>query len=111
MTFLYLNSDRMGTGDDGLGRRLLVAFLEKLAESGVSVDLVGCVNSAVYLTTSEGPALEALRKLHHGGTRVASCGTCLDHFGLRDSLQIGEVGAMDDTVRTMAGADRVIRPC
>jgi hypothetical protein len=27
MTFLYLCSDRMGNGDDGLGRRLLQAFL------------------------------------------------------------------------------------
>jgi selenium metabolism protein YedF len=111
MTFLYLSSDRMGNGDDKLGRRLLQAFLGKLADSGVPVDLVGCVNSGVALTTAAGPALEALRRLETTGARIASCGTCLDHFNLRQALLIGEVGTMDGTVKVMAEADRVIRPC
>lgn len=111
MTFLYLNSDTMGSGDAELGRRLLQMFLGKLADAGVSVDLVGCVNGGVYLTTAEGPALDALRRLESSGARIASCGTCLDHFGLRQALLIGEVGSMDGTVKVMAEADHVIRPC
>ena len=111
MTFLYLNADAMGRGNKKLGRKLLVTFLEKLAASDVQIDLVGCVNGAVRLTTRPGPALESLEALAAKGARIATCSTCLDHLGLRDKLRIGEVGTMDDTVRVMAMAERVIRPC
>jgi selenium metabolism protein YedF len=111
VTLLYLNSDEMGRGDRELGRRLLVAFLEKLADSLQVVDLVGCVNSAVRLTTNEGPALEALRRLESRGAKIASCGTCLEHMNLSDELKIGMVGNMEMTVEVMGSADRVIRPC
>jgi hypothetical protein len=112
LTFLYLNSDMMGNGPDKeLGQKLLSLFLEKLAASKVSVDMIGCVNGGVFLTTCEGPALESLRLLQGRGARIASCGTCLDHLGLRDSLKIGEVGAMDMTVQIMATADRILQPC
>ncbi len=112
MTFLYLSSDCLGGGtDEVLGKKLLLLFLEKLAGSDVRVDLIGCVNGAVKLTTGEGVGLESLKALQGRGSRIASCGTCLDHLGLRDSLKIGEVGSMDMTVQAMAIADRVIRPC
>ena len=111
MNFLYLCSDKMGEGDPELGQKLLLVFLEKLADSDVPVDLVGCVNSGIFLTTSPGsPALASLRKLAKRGARIASCGTCLDHYGRSDQLQIGEVGSMDGTVQLMATATRVIRP-
>jgi hypothetical protein len=111
MNFLYLSSDKMGEGDAELGRKLLVVFLEKLADSDVVVDVVGCVNSGILLTTTpDGPALPALQKLATRGARIVSCGTCLDHLNRRELLQIGDVGGMDGTVQIMATADRVIRP-
>lgn len=110
MNFLYLNSDRMGEGDPELGRRLLRSFLSELAKSDVRIDVVGCVNFGVNLTTEGSDTLDALRELERRGARVASCGTCLDHYGLRAKLSIGEVGSMAATVQMMATADRVIRP-
>ncbi len=110
MNFLYLNSDKMGEGDPELGRKLLVIFLEKLAASDARIDMVGCVNSGVYLTTEGSPVLGSLQKLADRGARIATCGTCLDYHGLRDRLCIGEVGTMDDAVQMMMMADRVIRP-
>lgn len=111
MNFLYLNSDKMGEGDPELGRKLLIVFLEKLAASDVPIDVVGCVNNGIFLTTTpDSPALESLRKLAARGARIATCGTCLDYHNRRDLLQIGEVGSMDGTVQLMAMASRVIRP-
>lgn len=110
MNFLYLNSDKMGEGDAELGRRLLVSFLEKLAASDVPVDVVGCVNNGVLLTTEDTPALASLQKLQARGARIATCGTCLDYHGRRDALRIGEVGSMEGTVAMMATATRIIRP-
>lgn len=111
MTFLYLDSDRMGQGDDDLGRTLLASFLGMLARSDVTVDFVGCVNGGIHLTTEGSRVLDSLRALDARGARIASCGTCLDHFGRRDRLAIGAVGGMQQTVEMFATADRVIAPC
>jgi len=111
MTFLYLNSDRMGSGDDALGRRLLLSFLRELAASDVHVDVIGCVNGGIQLTTRGSDALPSLEALAARGAHIATCGTCLDHHGMRDALAIGDVGDMAGTVTIMATADRVIRPC
>lgn len=111
MVFLYLNSDRMGVGDETLGRKLLAAFLRELVNADVKIDAVGCVNSGIHLTTEGSDVLDSLKALEEKGARIASCGTCLDFFDKRRSLAIGEVGTMDQTVQIMSIADRVIRPC
>ncbi len=110
MNVLYLNSDKMGEGDDELGRKLLLIFLEKLVAADARIDAVGCVNGGIRLTTEEGPALASLQTLAARGARILTCGTCLDHHGKRESLLIGEVGGMDDTVAMMMTAERIIRP-
>ena len=111
MVFLYLNSNRMGEGDPELGQKLLAGFLNELAKSDIKIDAIGCVNSAVFLTTEKNDPLESLKILEKNGSRIVSCGTCLDHFSRRDKLLIGEICSMDKTVQIMATADRVIKPC
>ncbi|MCF7825152.1 MAG: sulfurtransferase-like selenium metabolism protein YedF [Candidatus Marinimicrobia bacterium] len=111
MNFLYLNSKMMGTGDDILGEKLLISFLKTLAASEARIDFIGVVNGAVALTTQAGEALDALKTMEGRGTQIASCGTCLDFYEVRDMLLIGGVGSMQQTVEIMTQADRVIRPC
>jgi selenium metabolism protein YedF len=111
VTFLYLSSDRIGSGDDVLGRKLLRIFLEKLAASDVRIDFVGCLNNGVRLTTEGSEVLESLRALEAKGAQIATCGTCLEHHGIKDRLAIGVVGGMPQTVEMFATADRVIAPC
>jgi selenium metabolism protein YedF len=110
MTLLYLNSDQMGSGDEALGRKLMQLFLAKLSASATPIDLVGCVNSGVRLTTEGSEVIEYLEALKARGARIATCGTCLEHFGLAAKLLIGEVGTMEQSVQAMAMADKVIRP-
>lgn len=111
MNLLYLSSDQMGAGPDPqLGRMLLRRFLEELATSDLRVDMVGCANAAVFLTTTGSPVLDVLRKLQDRGTRIASCKTCLVHYKLDDKVEIGEMGTMDQFVRLLATADKVIHP-
>lgn len=110
MTFLYLNKDTMGDGDPALGKKLLRIFLKKLADSDIQIDMIGCVNAGIALTTEPGDALESLKRLEAKGARIATCGTCLDHYGQRDQLLIGEVGSMDQAVQIMGQADKIICP-
>lgn len=111
MTVLYLTSDRVGDGEPELGRRLLGLFLDKLVASAVQVDFVVCLNRAVFLTTEAGPPLESLRSLAASGAVVMTCGTCLEHHGRKESLLLGTVAGMQQTVELLASADRVIAPC
>ncbi|RQW07446.1 sulfurtransferase-like selenium metabolism protein YedF [candidate division KSB1 bacterium] len=111
MTFLYLNSDTMGKGNDELGKKLLVSFMQKLAMSDIKIDVVGCVNNGIFLTTKDSQVIDSLTALQDKGAHIVTCGTCLDFHQRRDGLLIGTVGSMDGTVQIMASADRVIRPC
>jgi intracellular sulfur oxidation DsrE/DsrF family protein len=110
MTFLYLCSDQLGIGEPELGHKLLEMYLDKLAHSDVEIDVVGCVNAGVFLTTEGSRVIDSLRMLEKKGARIASCGTRLDHYDIRDKLLIGQVGTMDQTVQIMAAANKIIRP-
>jgi selenium metabolism protein YedF len=110
MTFLYLKSDQMGDGNPELGRKLMMSFLDKLAASETPIDVIGCVNNGVMLTTEGSEVIGSLETLAARGARIASCGTCLDHLGLSDKLRIGEVGNMEQSIQIMAMADKVIQP-
>jgi selenium metabolism protein YedF len=110
MTLLYLNSDHMGSGDEALGRKLMKLFLAQLAASATPIDLIGCVNSGVRLTTEGSEVIAEFEALKARGARIATCGTCLEHLGLEAKLLIGEVGTMAQSVQAMAMADKVIQP-
>lgn len=111
MTLLYLNSDRIGNGDEKLGRILLESFLEKLAKADIKIDHVVCLNSAIELTTEGSHVRDILEKLEERGANIATCGTCLDYYKRRDKLLIGQIGTMDQTVKMMLEADKIIQPC
>ena len=111
MTFLYLNSNQMGSGDPILGKKLLKSFLYEMAKSDTVIDVIGFVNSAVNLTIEGSEVIDSIKALEAKGAKIASCGTCLDHFNVKDKLLIGQIGTMDMTIAVMANADKVIRPC
>jgi len=110
MTFLYLDSNKMGNGDDTLGKILIESFLEKLSNSDVKIDFIGCVNSGVRLTTQGSTVIDILKNFEERGAKIASCGTCLDYHKIKDKLLIGEVGTMEQSVEIMAKADKIINP-
>ena len=109
-TVLYLKSDRMGDGDDELGRKLLKSFLSTVLASEKKVDLIVCVNSAVYLTTEGSPVMEELTDFERQGTEIVSCGTCLKFYGREHMVVIGNVGDMVGTVATLFESKKIITP-
>ena len=56
------------------------------------------------------PALEDLKSLEAQGVEIMSCGTCLDYYGLKDKLVVGNVTNMYNIVETQAKAAKVIKP-
>ncbi|MBE0477089.1 MAG: sulfurtransferase-like selenium metabolism protein YedF [Coriobacteriia bacterium] len=108
MFMLLVTGDRIGRGDEELGALLMKNFLYSLARAETKPDLVGFMNAGVRLTCEGSQSLDDLRLLAKQGVSVRSCGTCLDYLRLKDSLAVGEVGTMSDTVAAAAAAGKVI---
>lgn len=109
-TVAFVTSDQMGGGDPELGRILLRNFLFTLTEMETVPDTLLFVNAGVKLTTEGAETLEALEKLACMGTDIASCGLCLDFFGLKEKLAVGRVTNMLEIAETLQSAGRTIRP-
>jgi selenium metabolism protein YedF len=101
-------ADRMGSGDDELGRKLLFNFLKTLKEMGSELWRLVFVNNGVKLAVEEAEALPVLKDLENDGVTILVCGTCLTHFNLLEKKQVGETTNMLDIVTAMQLADQVI---
>jgi intracellular sulfur oxidation DsrE/DsrF family protein len=68
------------------------------------------INSGVRLTTVDEESTEATLLLQENGVEILSCGTCLQHFGLEDSLKVGKATNMYEVIETLNSASKVISP-
>ncbi|MDY3249199.1 MAG: sulfurtransferase-like selenium metabolism protein YedF [Candidatus Choladocola sp.] len=105
-----LSSDKMGSGDEKLGRTLMKAFIFALTKQDILPETVLCYNSGAFLTCEGSESLEDFRVLESEGVTVMTCGTCLDFYGIKEKLAVGTVTNMYDIVETMENAGTVIRP-
>lgn len=101
-------ADRMGSGDDLLGAKLMINFIKTLKEMGDELWRLVFVNSGVKLTIDGAGTLEDLKGLEEGGLTLLVCGTCLDHFDLLEKKRVGQTTNMLDIVTAMQLADTVI---
>ncbi len=101
-------ADRMGSGDEELGAKLMVNFIKTLKEMGPDLWRLVFVNSGVKLTIDGASTLDDLRELEGAGVAILVCGTCLDHFKLLERKQVGQTTNMLDIVTAMQLADKVI---
>jgi len=101
-------TDRMGQGDDELGRRLLLNFLKTLKELGPELWRLVFVNNGVKLTVEGADTLPIVQELEGDGVAILVCGTCLDYFHLLEKKKVGETTNMLDIVTAMQLADTVI---
>jgi len=107
---ILVTADGIGRGDDALGRVLMANFLRFQADRPKPVGTVILMNSGVKLacaSTSDFEAHEYLRQLASRGTRVLSCRTCLEHYDLLESVDVGAIGGMAQFVELMT-AGRVL---
>jgi selenium metabolism protein YedF len=105
---VFINSDRIGEGDEDLGRKLMGSFLYSLARTEPKPDVIGLMNGAVRLAVAGSAALDDLGLLAADGVKIYSCGTCLDWFQIKDTLAVGEVGTMNDAAALFMEADSVV---
>lgn len=107
---LVLKSDHFGVEAPDLGAKLTSAYLRMLLDGERQPALILCMGSGVFLTTEGSPVRELLEAFAAAGTRIESCGTCLDYYGRRDKLIVGTPGNMRDTVDALLRYEKVLQP-
>ena len=106
---VFVGKDFVGDGSIELGQSLMKMALYTLAESGDAPVSLMFMNSGVKLVApGEEQVVESVKKLIEQGTEVLVCGTCLDYYGLKEQLSVGEVSNMYDILGRMREAAKVI---
>lgn len=107
---VVIASDRMGEGNDELGKVLIKGFIFAVTQLDRLPEAMLFYNGGASLTCEGSDSLEDLKSLEASGVRIMTCGTCLDYYGLKEKLAVGTVTNMYSIVETMAKAGKIIRP-
>jgi hypothetical protein len=106
-TLYYVRSDSLGP-DVEIGSRLAQAFWNSLHERLDGPATLVFANRGVLLTLVDSPVLPGLRRLAEADCEIYSCGTCLDFYGVRERLAVGEVGSIPLLQELMEQARKAI---
>ncbi|WP_099221463.1 sulfurtransferase-like selenium metabolism protein YedF [Listeria costaricensis] len=98
---VVIGSDQMGSGDTELGETLLRNFLFACSEQEAFPTAILFYNRGAFLTTARSKSLQDLQKMAAAGTWIATCGICLDFYGLTEELAVGEITNMYRIVELM----------
>ena len=109
-TVVVVSSDRMGIGNDELGKVLMKGFIFAVTQLDTLPKTMLFYNGGATLTAEGSDSLEDLKSLEAQGVEIMTCGTCLDYYGLKDKLAVGTVTNMYSIVETMAKAGKIIKP-
>lgn len=107
---VVVSSDRMGVGNDDLGKVLIKGFIFAVTQLETLPKTMLFYNGGATLTAEGSDSLEDLKSLEAQGVEIMTCGTCLDYYGLKEKLAVGTVTNMYSIVETMANAGKIIRP-
>ena len=107
---VIIQSNVMGQGDEELGKNLMKAFIFALTKQEQLPDIILFYNKGAYLTTDGSESLEDLKKMETQGTKIFTCGTCLEYYKLKEKLVVGEITNMYDIVSMMESAKVIVKP-
>ena len=105
-----ISSDRMGSGNDELGKVLMKGFVFALTKQDHIPEAVLLYNGGATLSVEGSESLEDLRDLESRGTEILTCGTCLNYYNIADKLAVGGVSNMYEIVERLEQAKKVVRP-
>lgn len=107
---VVISSDRMGHGNDELGKVLMKGFLFAVTELETLPKQMLFYNGGATLTAEGSDSLEDLKSMEAQGVEILTCGTCLDYYGLKEKLAVGSVTNMYSIVEAMDAAGKIMKP-
>lgn len=109
-TVVVISSDRMGEGNDELGKVLIKGFIYALSQLPELPKQIIFYNGGASLTARGSDSLADLKDMEERGTEILTCGTCLDYYGLKDKLEVGSVTNMYSIVEALNDAGKILKP-
>ena len=109
-TVVVISSPYMGEGDDALGAVLMKGFIYAISQQDTLPATMLFYNGGAKLTCEDAPTLEDLKSLEAQGVEILTCGTCLNHYGLTEKLQVGTVTNMYVIAEKMTQASLIVKP-
>lgn len=103
-----IGTNVLGSGSEDLGKLLMKGFIYTMTQLKPYPDFIIFLNSGVKLSSEGSDSIEDLKQLLQAGTRIVSCGTCLDFYQLKEKLMVGEITNMYDIVETISASDNVV---
>ncbi len=107
-TLLQITHNGMGHGDEALGNTLITNYLKLILQENTLPRFICFYNSGVKLVCEGSPVLDSLQAIEQKGVKLIACKTCLKHFDLEKSLQVGIAGTMIDIIGLQEIAEKVI---
>lgn len=109
-TVIYINSEFMGNGDDGLGDLLMGNFLSTLGDFVKEVSHILLVNSGVKLSCAGSNKVDVMKMLEESGVEILSCGTCLNSFDLANKIRAGKISNMFTILEIITRSEKILTP-
>ena len=107
---IVLNSNKMGIGDDDLGRLLMKGYLNTIDQLDVLPLEIICYNSGVKLAEKGTDSAQTLKKIENQGVKITLCGTCVDFFGLKEKLEVGTISNMLYIAGKLSSGIQIVKP-
>lgn len=106
---ILMMSDKLGTGNSELGRKLIKEYFEALNECSKLPKEIMFINEAVKLLEQDSEVLEEIRMLYRKGVMILINDTSLKYYSLEDKVTFGEVTNMYHMVATMNKSKNLIK--
>jgi selenium metabolism protein YedF len=104
---LIIGTDVLGK-EEAIGKVLVKGFFETMKAYKQLPHTMFFLNAGVKLTTVNQEIVPTLKEIEAMGVEIYSCGTCLKHYDLESSLQVGHRGATNQIVEGLQDFDKVV---
>ncbi|MBF0443823.1 MAG: sulfurtransferase-like selenium metabolism protein YedF [Oligoflexales bacterium] len=105
-SLIAFTKDRMGEGDDDLGKILIRSFVHTLTEKKALPKTMVFYNTGAKLLADDSPLFSDFAELETRGVRLLVCGTCVNYFNLKEKIKIGTVSNMYEISDLLLGSKR-----
>ena len=107
---ISIGSDKMGEGEDELGKILIKGFIYALTEAETLPKTVLLYNKGVLLASTFKDTVKDLKVLEERGVEILSCGTCANFYHVQDQIKVGTLTNMYTILERQMKAAKVIKP-
>ena len=107
---VVFSSDKMGEGDEELGKNLMKSFVFALSNVDPLPTAMVFYNRGAFLTSEDSPVLADLKNLEKAGVKIMTCGLCADFYKIKEKLGVGVISNMYEIVETQMESQKIIKP-